>query len=276
MRLPGRRAVDAVSVSDDNAITTTSAAAEQDAGVPSAALVSSPSAAAVLGPTLPALPLTPEAFAPFGHVVQAYADENAVPSPRSVRVTGANQGTAMKFHKLAPIVSSYPAGAGATPNLSVYRCKPIDVLPGGEWAVKLLERHPCTNQAFVPMGGAAPSEAVVGDAIADPGRAYLVIVAKNGADDKPDLASMRAFIASGGQGIVYNTGIWRECFWRRPDLASQALTMGLNDPLIRHLHNVGIPAGHTQQPLRRPSHGGVVSGRSSAPSLPRFPDARAD
>ena len=49
-----------------------------------------------------------------------------------------------------------------------------------------------------------------GDALQDIGSRYLVIVALNGKDDKPDLRSIRAFIASAGQGIVYRTGIWRE------------------------------------------------------------------
>ncbi|KAH9832168.1 allantoicase [Rhodofomes roseus] len=151
------------------------------------------------GPTIPALPLTPEAFAPFGQVIQAYSDLNAVPSPRSTRITGANQGTAVKFHKLALLESAYPADTGATTGLSVYRCKPIDA-QGGHWDVKLLERHPCTNQAFIPMGR--------GEDLDKPGETYLVIVAKNGSDDKPDLPTMRAFVATAGQGIVYDTGIW--------------------------------------------------------------------
>lgn len=155
------------------------------------------------GPTgliIPALPLTPEAFAPFGQVVQAYADVNAVPSPRTTRITGANQGTAIKFHKLALLESSYPAGADATAGLSVYRCNPIDVLTGGLWTVKLLERHPYTNQAFIPMGA--------GEELPQPGTRYLVIVALNGEGDRPDLATMRAFVAHAGQGVVYNTGLW--------------------------------------------------------------------
>ncbi|KAH9948539.1 Allantoicase, partial [Amylocystis lapponica] len=156
------------------------------------------------GPIIPALPLTAEAFAPFGQVVQAYSDIHAVPSPRTTRITGANQGTAIKFHKLALLESSYPTASGATAGLSVYRCQPIDVRPGGVWEVKLLERHPCTNQAFVPMGGGLGA----GDALVDPGRTYLVIVAHNGEDDKPSLKTMRAFVASAGQGIMYNTGTW--------------------------------------------------------------------
>lgn len=172
-----------------------------------------------IGPVIPALPLTPEAFAPFGQVVQAYDDLNAVPSPRTTHITGANQGTAVKFHKLALLESSYPTVAGATTGLSVYRCKPIDVASTRLWEIKLLERHPCTNQAFIPMGG--------GEGIDNPEQTYLVIVALNGPGDAPDLQSLRAFIATAGQGIVYHTGIWRKfCSWRLSDMA-------LTSPLVQ-------------------------------------------
>lgn len=160
------------------------------------------------GPAIPALPLTAEAFAPFGQVIQAYADVNAVPSPRSTRVTTANQGSAHKFHKLALLASSYPPSTGATSGISVYRCKPIELESDDHWHVKLLERHPYTNQAFIPMGG---SPIAAPDSIADPGTRYLVIVALNDDDGMPNLKTMRAFIASAGQGIVYSTGTWREC-----------------------------------------------------------------
>ncbi|KAI0695454.1 galactose-binding domain-like protein [Cytidiella melzeri] len=152
---------------------------------------------------VPALALTPEAFAPFGKVIQGYEDLNAVPSPRTTRITGANQGTAIKFHKLALLESSYPADAGATAGLSVYRCKPIQLADGGLWDVKLMERHPATNQAFIPMGGSS-----VAEAINHPGQRYLVIVAPEGSDGQPDLQGLRAFIASAAQGILYNTGTW--------------------------------------------------------------------
>lgn len=156
---------------------------------------------------IPALALTPEAFAPFGKVVQAYEDVNAVPTPRSLKITGANQGSAVKFHKLALLAASYPPEAGATAGLSVYRCKPTQLGPRGEWRVRLLERHPATNQAFVPMGSATGENALV-----SPGQRYLVIVARSGEDGKPDLKTLRAFIASAGQAIVYDTAVWRKCF----------------------------------------------------------------
>ncbi|KAI0358415.1 allantoicase [Trametes cingulata] len=205
VRVLGRRAVPINADRDAQAAHVADAIADDGgSGAPSERPDGAKDASFAPGPLIPALPLTPEAFAPFGKVVQAYADVNAVPDPRNTRVTGANQGTATKFHKLALLESSYPPGSGATAGLSVYRCKPIDVGPGGEWEVKLLERHPCTNQAFIPMGGGVG----LGDAVEEPGTTYLVIVAKNGADDKPDLGTMRAFVASAGQGIVYDTGIW--------------------------------------------------------------------
>ena len=159
---------------------------------------------------IPIVPLTPEAFAPFGKVIQAYADHNA--APRGTKITPANQGTASKFHKLAPLDSSYPLEAGATTDLSVYRCSSLPNRgENEEWEVKVLERHPFTTQAFIPMGATGPlghSE----DGLEDIGHAYLVVAAKNGVYDKPDLKTLRAFVASAAQGIMYNTAIWRKCF----------------------------------------------------------------
>jgi len=158
--------------------------------------------------TIPILPLTPEAFAPFGQVIQAYADHNA--APRGTKITPANQGTASKFHKLALLDSSYPTEAGATAGLSVYRCSPSpNGAEKGEWEINVLERHPYTNQAFIPMGGAG-SYGKCGDGLEDYGDAYLVVVAKNGPNDKPDLKTLRAFAATAAQGIVYNTAVWHQ------------------------------------------------------------------
>jgi allantoicase len=145
-----------------------------------------------------ALPLTPEAFAPFGQVIQSYID--ATSAPRAVKVTQANFGTASKYHKLSLLKSSYPEDMGATTGISVYRCKPAEVVKNGtrrELVLNALERHPFTNQSFLPLGQ-------------DKDNVYLVVVAKNGLDDRPDIGTLRAFAARGDQGIVYNTGVWRK------------------------------------------------------------------
>jgi allantoicase len=41
------------------------------------------------------------------------------------------------------------------------------------------------------------------------GGAYVVIGCLNGADDKPDLKTLRAFLATSSQGVSYDQGIWR-------------------------------------------------------------------
>ena len=151
---------------------------------------------------VPVLPLTPEAFASFGQMIQAYEDHNAV--PKGTKITPANAGTASKFHKLSLLTSSYLPNSKATPGLSVYRCQPLQGIEQDRTTVlKMLERHAFTNQAFIPMGPG-------GEGLTDPGTSYLVVVAQNGGDDRPDLKTLRAFLASSSQGIVYDTGIWRK------------------------------------------------------------------
>jgi allantoicase len=154
--------------------------------------------------TVPLLPLTPEAFAPYGQVLQAYSDHAAV--PKGIRITPANGGTANKFHKLSLLHSTYPENSGATAGISIYRCKPLtDYAEDGSSPLKVLERHPFTNQAFIPMGRGNGDEAIT-----DPADKYLVVVAKNGSNDKPDMQTLRGFVATATQGVVYNAGVWRK------------------------------------------------------------------
>ncbi|KAJ7496105.1 galactose-binding domain-like protein [Mycena galericulata] len=152
---------------------------------------------------VPVLPLTPEAFAPFGKVIQAYGDHTA--APKGTKITSANYGTASKFHKLTLLASSYPPEVEATTGLSVYRCNPLEgISDDGTVELKTMERHPFTNQAFIPMGRGS------GEGLADPGSAYLVVVAKNAADGGPDSTTVRAFVASAAQGIAYDTAVWHQ------------------------------------------------------------------
>jgi ureidoglycolate hydrolase len=41
------------------------------------------------------------------------------------------------------------------------------------------------------------------------GAAYIVIVADNGADGRPDSSSVKAFFCTADQGVNYHTGVWR-------------------------------------------------------------------
>ncbi|KAG8800263.1 Allantoicase, partial [Serendipita sp. 399] len=90
--------------------------------------IEKPLIACLTGKTIPAVPLTPEGFAAFGHVVQAYNTPEA--APRGIKVTGANQGSAIKYHALAPVKQSYPVEMGAKTAMSVYRASPIDATIG--------------------------------------------------------------------------------------------------------------------------------------------------
>ncbi|KAI6000701.1 galactose-binding domain-like protein [Pisolithus albus] len=167
----------------------------------SATLIGRP---ATFGKVIPVLPLTPEAFVAFGQVIQAYG--NHTTAPPGTKITPANRGTATKFHKLALIKSSYPEGCSSTTGISVYRCDPVKIT-GNMVELKVLERHKHTNQAFIPMGAGSFSW---DEGLPESGKKYLVVVALSGDDVKPDLSTLRAFVATAAQGIMYNTAVWHQ------------------------------------------------------------------
>ena len=102
------------------------------------------------------------------------------PSPSSSSIS-ANQGTARRINYIANLCNK--RDLTATPNMCVFKCLPRS-LP---FDIKLLERHPYSSQTFIPMNAK---------------KRYLVIVALG--DDKPDLSTLKAFIANNNQGINYN------------------------------------------------------------------------
>jgi allantoicase len=82
----------------------------------------------------------------------------------------------------------------------------------GEWISQTYAdcRHAATTQSFIPMGKTAP----VGRKELGPGGAYIAVVALNGADDKPDLSTIKAFLVQSSQGVSFHAGVWRECCLR--------------------------------------------------------------
>jgi ureidoglycolate lyase len=125
---------------------------------------------------LRAVPLDAQAFAPFGAVISAGLQAG----------TSANQGTAVRFDFCAPVTSTRPAARG---NLAVFRSTK-KTLP---FAVRLLEQHPCSTQAFIPMVC----------------RRFLVVVAPAKADEgAPDVEGAVAFVCGPGQGVSYGPGVW--------------------------------------------------------------------
>ena len=120
---------------------------------------------------LPIAPLTKEAFAPFGEVVEA---DGAL-------VKAINQGFATRCDGLA----SVDVGAeGGVVNISLFvaqpRPQPI--------RVEIMERHPLGTQLFYPLQD----------------RPWLVLVCA----DPKDASTYRAFAASGRQGVNYARNTW--------------------------------------------------------------------
>jgi ureidoglycolate lyase len=118
-------------------------------------------------------PLTRAAFAPFGEVIET-AGAHHYPI---------NENTTERFHDLARV----DIGAeGGRPLINVFRGQPRP----RPIAIRLMERHPLGSQAFYPLQD----------------REYLVVVA----DPRERLTpqSLRAFRASGRQGINYGRNVW--------------------------------------------------------------------
>lgn len=148
-------------------------------------------------PTIKAQKLTPEGFASFGGVLSA--DDQI----KNVESSAANYGTAVKIHKVAPIINNYkdcPSGKQPTANWNIFRCSaPKHQLKSGTYTAKVLERHPFTTQTFVPMGQDLHKVS------------YIVIVAKTDYStdqNLPDPTSLQAFVCQGNQSVTYGPGIW--------------------------------------------------------------------
>jgi ureidoglycolate lyase len=118
-------------------------------------------------------PLTREAFAPFGEVIEAGAGERRV----------INAGYAVRWHNLARVDVT---AAGGAPVVNVFEAAPRP----SPIAIGMMERHPLATQAFVPMED----------------RGWFIVVA---AADAPLVPSaLRAFHASGRQGVNYGRNVW--------------------------------------------------------------------
>ena len=123
-------------------------------------------------------PLTAEAFAPFGEVIEASAAARHYPI---------NGGNTERFHDLAQL----DPGNGGRVIASIFRGAPR-ALP---FTVEVMERHPLASQAFMPLFGGSNSK-----------RPYLIVVAPCGA--APVAEQLRCFLAQAHQGVNYAAGVW--------------------------------------------------------------------
>ena len=125
------------------------------------------------GLTIRPEPLTPEAFAPFGEVIEAGTGERLM----------INEGTTERFNDLAEIDVN---AEGGQPIINIFRAQPRALpLP-----ILMVERHPLGSQTFVPLGPAP----------------FLVLVAPPG--DTVTASDLRAFKTAPGQGVNYRRGTW--------------------------------------------------------------------
>ncbi|NQY37622.1 MAG: ureidoglycolate lyase [Alteromonadaceae bacterium] len=117
--------------------------------------------------------LTSENFAAFGDVIEV--------SDNKQHFT-INDGFTERYHDLAEVDVNNQSGRAL---ISIFRSTPL-VLP---IAVKMMERHPLSSQAFIPMGE----------------QSYLVVVAPRGELDPTEI---EVFIATAQQGVNYHAGTW--------------------------------------------------------------------
>ncbi|HVI91390.1 MAG TPA: ureidoglycolate lyase [Dongiaceae bacterium] len=116
-------------------------------------------------------PLTKGAFARYGEVIELEGAQHY----------GINQGFAERFHKLA---EADTAAEGGSAIISIFVADPRP----SPIRIELMERHPIGSQAFYPLQD----------------RDWLVVVA----EDPLTPQSLRAFRASGRQGVNYTRNVW--------------------------------------------------------------------
>lgn len=124
-----------------------------------------------MNPTsITAVPLTAEAFKPFGDVIEAAGAADMM----------INEGRCERFHNRARLTFQ-----GGEAGISLFRSD-ASSLP---YELTLMERHPIGSQAFLPMSKTP----------------FLVVVAED-ADGKP--GKLHAFVTAPGQGVNYLADTW--------------------------------------------------------------------
>jgi ureidoglycolate lyase len=118
-------------------------------------------------------PLTQEAFAPFGDVIQKEGHY-----PEEI-----NYGQTRKYAGLAQLDVGDKEG---TSTIHIYRSRPVS-LP---FRIEVMEYHPLGSQAFIPLHE----------------QPFLVVVAPP-AESLP-FKSIQGFLSNGEQGVSLNKGVW--------------------------------------------------------------------
>lgn len=125
--------------------------------------------------TLRPQPITSEAFAPYGDVINAaQASANAM-----------NEARFERFDDLAKVDVDQNAGGHVA--ISIARSNTPTQLP---YRFDMIERHPLGSQAFIPLLQFS----------------FIVVVAPP--LESIEAGDLRAFVTDGSQGINYHRGVW--------------------------------------------------------------------
>lgn len=122
---------------------------------------------------LKAQPLTPEAFAPFGDVIDT----------RTADYFPINAGRTRRYHDLARVET---LGEDARALINIFVSQPVEM----PLALDFLECHPLGSQAFMPLHE----------------ERFVVVVAPKG--ETINSQDVRAFVTDGHQGVNYHAGTW--------------------------------------------------------------------
>ncbi|HSV53154.1 MAG TPA: ureidoglycolate lyase [Burkholderiaceae bacterium] len=178
-------------------------------------------------PTLQSCPLTAEAFAPFGSVVEGFAPPGtpgAAPPPGARAI---NDGTTWRLDLTHDLDLQREGG---TPGLAIYSAAARQF----PFMLEVLERHELGSQGFLPLTGAR----------------FVVVVAAAGT--APGIEDLKAFHTTGQQGVVLHPGTWHH--------ALLAVEAGSFAVIERHLAPNGHATDHaTDHTMARPVDCGLAT-----------------
>ena len=117
--------------------------------------------------------LTRENFTEFGDVIEV----NDKAKNFSI-----NDGFTQRYHDLAEVDVTEKSGRAL---INIFRSTPLEQ----PVSIKMMERHPLSSQAFIPMDQ----------------QPYIVVVAPKG---ELDITKIEVFLASSNQGVNYHKGTW--------------------------------------------------------------------
>jgi ureidoglycolate lyase len=137
-------------------------------------------------------PLTKEAFAAFGDVVEVpAAKQSEQDDSANSSLIMINGGNTERYDSLVNVELEAAGGKSETHAvINIFRAQPRPVSKDLAMNIEMVERHPFGSQSFHPLSG----------------EEYLVLVAD--AVEEPTPENLHLFIARADQGINYHKNTW--------------------------------------------------------------------